>query len=264
LWSCRDDVSRPPLAQHSLIVNSPSAPDRRFTITRRVGYNEPMRLVRLTRLQRWAGALCGAVLTLAACGAPQPAPAPDGVILRDEFGDVESGWTRAISQEQSVDYADSAYQITIEQTQVDVWGQPGLDLNDARIDAEAAWIAGPQDNAFGIACRLTGERDDASYIFFMISGDGYYAVVRQHNKERVFLNPAGGFEPLAAIDQNPGAVNRLSAVCQGESLTFTVNGEPVGAFTESELTHGDVAVMASTFNEPGVQIRFDNVIVRQP
>jgi len=44
LWSCRDDVSRPPLAQHSLIVNSPSAPDRRFTITRRVGYNEPMRL----------------------------------------------------------------------------------------------------------------------------------------------------------------------------------------------------------------------------
>lgn len=203
-------------------------------------------------------------VALVACGAPQPTASPDGVILKDDFSSVDSGWTRQSSLEQTVDYKDSAYEIQVDQAQVDVWGQPGLDLNDVRIDAEAARADGPTDNAYGIACRLTGERDDANYIYFMISSDGYYAVVRQHNRQRRFLNPAGDFEPLPAIDQAPGAVNRLSATCQGQTLTFSVNGQSVGTFTETELTHGDVAVMASSFNEPGVRILFDNVIVRQP
>lgn len=203
-------------------------------------------------------------VALAACGAPQPTASADGVILKDDFSSVDSGWTRQTSLEQTVDYKDSAYEIKVDQARVDVWGQPGLDLNDVRIDAEAARTDGPSDNAFGVACRLTGERDDANYVYFMISSDGYYAVVRQHNRQRTFLNPAGDFEPLPAIDQSPGAVNRLSATCQGQTLTFSVNGQAVGTYTETDLTHGDVAVMASSFNEPGVRILFDNVIVRQP
>lgn len=203
-------------------------------------------------------------VALAACGAPQPTASADGVILKDDFSSVDSGWTRQTSLEQTVEYKDSAYEIKVDQARVDVWGQPGLDLNDVRIDAEAARTDGPSDNAFGVACRLTGERDDANYVYFMISSDGYYAVVRQHNRQRTFLNPAGDFEPLPAIDQSPGAVNRLSATCQGQTLTFSVNGQAVGTYTETDLTHGDVAVMASSFNEPGVRILFDNVIVRQP
>lgn len=203
-------------------------------------------------------------VTLSACGTPQPTASPDGVILQDDFSSVDSGWTRQTSLEQTADYLDSAYVIVVDQAQVDVWGQPGLDLNDVRVDAEAAHVDGPVDNAYGIACRLTGERDDASYVYFMISSDGYYAVVRQHDRERTFLNPAGDFEPLPAIDQTPKAVNRLSATCQGQTLSFSVNGQAVGTYTETELTHGDVAVMASSFNEPGVNILFDNVIVRQP
>ncbi len=201
---------------------------------------------------------------LTACAAPQPTSAPGSVILQDDFSSTESGWTRQSSQEQTVDYLDGRYLVDVEQAQVDVWGQPGLDLNDVMIDAEAVLDAGPTDNAFGVACRLTGERDDASYIYFMISSDGYYAVVRQHARQRTFLNPAGDFEPLAAIDQTPAAVNRLSATCKGTTLTFTVNGQSVGTFTDSELTHGDVAVMASTFNVAGVRLLFDNVSVRQP
>ncbi len=199
-----------------------------------------------------------------ACAAPQPTLAPDGVILKDDFSSVESGWTRQTSQEQTVDYLDGRFLIAVEQAQVDVWGQPGLDLNDVQIEVEAVLDAGPTDNAFGVACRLTGERDDASYIYFMISSDGYYAVVRQHARERVFLNPAGDFEPLPAIDQGAEAVNQLTATCKGSTLTFSVNGQAVGTYTDTELTHGDVAVMASTFNETGVRILFDNVIVRQP
>lgn len=205
-----------------------------------------------------------AMVGLTACAAPQPTSAPGSVILQDDFSSPESGWTRQSSQEQTVDYLDGRYLVDVEQVQVDVWGQPGLDLNDVTIDAEAVLDAGPTDNAFGVACRLTGERDDAGYIYFMISSDGYYAVVRQHSRQRTFLNPAGDFEPLAAIDQSPAAVNRLSATCKGTTLTFAVNGQAVGTFTDSELTHGDVAVMASTFNAAGVRLLFDNVIVRQP
>ncbi|MBL8092762.1 MAG: hypothetical protein JNL73_01245 [Anaerolineales bacterium] len=223
-----------------------------------------MRFVSAQKARSTAGVFAVGAALLAGCGTPPPTVAPDGVILRDDFTSVDSGWTRQTSQEQTVDYLDGRYLIAVDQAQVDVWGQPGLDLDDARIEAEAVLGGGPLDNAFGVACRLTGERDDASYIYFMISSDGYYAVVRQHAKERTFLNPAGDFEPLAAIDQTPEAVNRLSATCQGQTLQFSVNDQAVGTYTDDTLTHGDVAVMASTFNDPGVRILFDNVIVRQP
>jgi hypothetical protein len=38
----------------------------------------------------------------------------------------------------------------------------------------------------------------------------------------------------------------------------------VGDFTDNELTHGDIGLLAGTYDEGGVQIHFDNLVARQP
>lgn len=221
-------------------------------------------------LRRWAASrflvLLGAAgLLLTGCAAPaRPTARPDGVILQDDFSDPQSGWDRHTGSDLTTDYADGRYLIAIERPNLDAWGLAGLDLNDMQVEAEAVRAAGPADNAFGLICRFTRAGDQSNFYFFQISSDGYFAVGKVVKDRRTFLSPAGDYAPLAAIQTDPAAVNRLAATCRGDALTFVVNGQTAGTFTDAELTHGDVGLMAGTFNAGGVQIAFDNVTVRQP
>lgn len=202
-------------------------------------------------------------LGLAACSA-NPAPDADGVIVRDDFSDVQSGWDRQTSADLTADYADGRYLIAIEPPQRDVWGLPGLDLNEVRIEADAVRGDGPIDNAFGVVCRLTGSGNGVSFYYFLISSDGYFGIQRFQQGEIAWLNPAGNYEPSDAIRQGPDAVNRLSATCLGERLSFSVNGQLLTEASDNALTHGDAGLIASSLTEGGVRILFDNVIIAQP
>jgi hypothetical protein len=202
-------------------------------------------------------------LGLAACSA-NPAPDADGVIVRDDFTDVQSGWDRQTSAELTADYVDGRYLIAIEPPQRDVWGLPGLDLNDVRIEVDAVRGDGPIDNAFGVVCRLTGSGNDVRFYYFLISSDGYFGVQRFDQGEIMWLNPAGNYEASPAIQQGADAVNRLSATCQGDHLSFVVNDQPLADVRDGALTHGDSGLIASSLTEGGVRILFDNVIIAQP
>ncbi|MCS6909572.1 MAG: hypothetical protein NZM11_03240 [Anaerolineales bacterium] len=201
---------------------------------------------------------------LAACTA-RPTPRADGVILEDDFSNPQSGWDTYTGVDITTAYDNGRYLIAVETPNRDAFGLAGLDLNDMQISVEAQASGGPQDNAFGVLCRHTRSGDRNNFYFFFISSDGYYAVGKVVNQtERTFLNPAKNFEALAAIKTGDGALNRLEATCQGKRLSFTVNGVAAGSFEDETLTHGDVGLIAGTFNEGGVRIHFDNVVVRQP
>jgi hypothetical protein len=201
---------------------------------------------------------------LAACGTSNPTPRADGVIVQDDFSDPNSGWDRATSVEFTTDYDDGQYLIAVEQPLRDAWGLAGLDLNDMQIEAETRYVAGPADNAFGVLCRYTRADDKNNFYFFIISSDGAYAMGKVVRDTYTYLNPNKNYEALSTIKTDTAAVNALSATCQGNRFTFAVNGQPAGAFEDGELTHGDAGLLASTLNEGGVKIHFDNVIIRQP
>lgn len=211
------------------------------------------------------GLAAGALSLAAACGGPTPTPLPSGgVILQDDFSDVNSGWDRHTGSDITTDYIDGRYQIRVAPVNVDAWGLAGLDLNDMQVTAESAYVAGPLDNAFGVVCRYTRVNDQNNFYFFLVSSDGYYAMGKVVQDERTYLNPAGDFEPLSALTDDPAAALTLQATCQDGTFQFAVNGTPVGTFQDDQLTHGDVGVIAGTFNEGGIQIAFDNVRVTQP
>lgn len=204
--------------------------------------------------------LCFAV----ACAANNPTPRADGVIVEEDFSDPASGWDRHTGADITTDYGAGQYRVLVGAPNLDAWGLAGLDLNDLQIEADTQYAAGPLDNSYGVLCRYTRSDDRSNFYFFFISSDGYYAMGKVVRNERTYLNSSGNFEPLAAIRTEPGAINRLSAACAKDQFTFTVNGQAAGAFSDSEFTHGDAGLIASTLNQGGVEIRFDNVVIRQP
>jgi hypothetical protein len=60
------------------------------------------------------------------------------------------------------------------------------------------------------------------------------------------------------------ATNHIRADCVGDTLTLYVNGEKLAEAKDSDFTSGDVGLMAGTFDQVGVDIRFDNFVVSRP
>ena len=217
------------------------------------------------RLIVLAGAL--ALAALAACGpAGGATPGAPGVIFQDDFSDPNSGWDAHTAADVTTNYDEGRYLIAVEEPLVDVWATPGLELTDAVIDAGAQYAAGPKNNEFGLMCRYTRAGDGTnSFYFFLISSDGYYALGKVIKNARTVLNPPdGSFQPSDAIEMGAAATNQLTATCQGTHFTLSVNGAVVGEFDDDELPRGDVGLIAGTFDEGGVRIHFDDVVVAQP
>jgi hypothetical protein len=219
---------------------------------------------------RGAAAIAGLmamVLCLAGCGrAGQPVSSEPGVIFRDDFSQTTSGWDMHAGADLTTDYDDGRYLIAVEEAGVDVWARPGLMLTDVVFDVETQYAAGPINNEYGVLCRYERGGDGRnSFYFFFISSDGYYALGKVVDDVRTILSPAeGSFQPSDAILLEPEAVNTLTATCVDDQMALAVNGTRVGEFTDDELERGDIGLIAGTFDEGGVRIHFDNVLVRPP
>jgi hypothetical protein len=221
--------------------------------------------------ERGRFALCAlslAFFALAACAPPlTPAPtSPPGILFQDDFSSPDSGWDRYSGADAVTDYDNGRYLIGVNDTGVDVWGRPGLELDDLALEVETRYAGGPLNNEYGVACRFRQAGDGrASFYFFMISSDGYFALGKVVQNARTILSPeAGSFQPSDAIRQAPEAVNVLAAACIGDRFSLAVNGTLVGEFTDAELARGDAALIAGTYDEGGVRIHFDNFVARPP
>jgi hypothetical protein len=205
------------------------------------------------------------VIALAACGG-NPTPAGDrALFLQDDFANPTSGWEVSTNADAEIGYADGQYRLLVQSANVSVWGVPGLDLTDLTLEADAHHAAGPLNNEFGALCRLTNDGSENSFYYGLISSDGYFALGKIAKNVNTILFPAtGSFQPSSAILTGPTALNHLQLTCMGERIAFSVNGTALGEFTDTALNHGDVGLLAGTYNTGGVEIRFDNVIVKKP
>ncbi len=206
-------------------------------------------------------------LVLAGCAPAQPANPPPaaGVLFQDDFSNPASGWDQHTSADVTTNYDNGQYLIAVQQPAVDVWAQPGLDLTDVAVAVQAQYSAGPANNEYGVMCRYQrGGDGKSSFYFFVISTDGYYALGKVSQDVRKIISPAQGSPQKTATIKPQAEANELSATCQGNHLALSVNGAAVGDFTDGEITHGDIGLMAGTFDEGGVKIHFDDLVARRP
>ena len=202
-------------------------------------------------------------VTVFACGLPSfitPASAvPSGTMLfKDDFSSPASGWDHTKYAEGVMDYDGGGYRILVNALQANFWSTPHRDFSDVRIEVDAGKLAGPDENRIGLICRSDGK----AYYFFIMSSDGYYGLGIFTNGQAALL---GQTEMQSSDKINTGtAVNHLRADCNGDDLVFYINGSQLADVHDQTLQHGDVGLLAGSFNQPGVDVVFDNFVVIKP
>jgi hypothetical protein len=187
------------------------------------------------------------------------APTEAGVLFQDDFSDEDSGWDQYRDSLAITDYEDGGYRIYVNESNYDVWANPGRSFTDVSVEVQATRVGGPEENDFGVICRY---QDVDNFYFFIVGSDGYYGIGMV----------ADGVQQLVGMDAmlisqgiNKGSeTNTIRADCVGDRLTLYANGTILADVRDSTLRSGDVGLIAGTFDDPGADILFDNFVVRQP
>ena len=202
------------------------------------------------------------LLILVGCSGPRAVleRLPAGEILfKDDFSDPDSGWDRVSEPTGETNYDGGAYRIWVNEPYTDLLANPGLEFTDVRIEVEAT-AGGTNDNVFGVICRSNPIGDQ--YYFFTISSDGYYGIGKVDGPDQQLLG-AEKLMPSEVIRQNK-LTNLLRADCVGSNLTLYVNGQLLAEVQDSAYTDGDIGLTAGSFDEPDVDVHFDNLVVTKP
>ncbi len=183
----------------------------------------------------------------------------NNVVFQDDFSDPSSGWSTLNEENKWIGYADGKFRFLVNDAKFDYWSTPGLKFTDVRIDVDATKNAGPDDNDFGVICRY---QDENNFYGMLISSDGYYGISKMKDGVHNVLG-SDGMEVSDAIKTGANS-NHLMAECIGSTLRLTVNGQKVFEVEDTDFQSGDVGLVAGTFDQPGVDVSFDNFIVTKP
>jgi len=197
-------------------------------------------------------------LMLSACSLKQ-SPA-SGVLFEDDFSKTSSGWDSTSGADGLTDYVDGTYHIRIDTDNFDLWANPGKNFTDTRTEVDAALVAGPEDNDFGLLCRY---KDVDNYYFGIVASDGFFGFGKMIEGEQTLLGEDGSLYTTELMNSG-NSVNHLRLDCVGSTLTLYINGTQAGSVEDTDLTSGDVGLIAGTFDTTGVEIEFDNFKVLQP
>lgn len=181
------------------------------------------------------------------------------VIYQDDFSNTSSGWTTWKQENSEVAYEAGGLSMRIKEPSYDYWARPGKRFLESRIEVDATKIGGPDNNDFGLICRY---RNGDNFYGFFASSDGYFGIVRVKDGEYLVLG-ADKMQYSEALKKG-SATNHLRGDCVGNTLTFYINGTRLVQARDDTFESGEVGVLAGTYDQPGVEILFDNFIVFKP
>lgn len=176
----------------------------------------------------------------------------------DDFSDESAGWQAQSDASAEVGHADGEMRVLVKWPNSFAWASAGRDYADFQLAVDAAQVAGPHDNEYGVQVRM---KDNRHFYRFSISGDGYYRVVKLDGDEQIVLGSDWAYSE--AIHKGV-AVNRLDVACRGATMTFRVNDVLLAQVGDSSYREGDIGLYAGSFFEPDVEIRFDNLALTSP
>lgn len=207
--------------------------------------------------------LVGFSMFLAGCNLPgmvsQTASANvPKLLFEDNFSNPASGW-EVSSQGGLKDYYNGTYHINIADANIFSWSVAQQSYGDIEISVDAAFTGPAAMAEIGVICRMQNSQD---FYFMTIRSDGAYAVFKMYQGNEFFIGMEGyQFNPAIRTGLN---TNHLEVVCRGENLSLVVNNEHLITVQDSSYQVGDVGVIAGAFDEPGVNVYFDNFRVSQP
>ena len=214
--------------------------------------------------------LLAAAVLLAACseeGAPAvELPAGSDVVHVDSFAPGESGeWLLE---------GDEAAQASIirDQLLIEVYAPYTVQyatltdppVADFVLEVDATPLAGNLDSSYGVLFRLTELPDGAvGFYRFEITGNGEF-VVERRNSDGSWTRLTDDWQFSPAINQGLRATNRLGVRAVGDTFAVYSNNTLLTEVNDPNYELGRVALDAGTFGDPGLQVTFDNLVIRRP
>jgi RNA polymerase subunit RPABC4/transcription elongation factor Spt4 len=186
-------------------------------------------------------------------------PSDPNVLFSDDFSNSSSGWDKSTKDNGTTDYNNNKYYIQVNNADYDLWANPGKSYPDTKIEVDATKLDGPENNRFGIQCRYA---DADNYYFAFIASDGYYGIGKVVDSTQMLFYE-NGMRATDKVKAGSGT-NHIRFDCVGTKLSLYINGDFVDAKDDSDLTSGDVGLIAGTFDEIGTKIAFDNFVVYKP
>jgi hypothetical protein len=186
---------------------------------------------------------------------------PAGAVLfQDDFSNVSSGWEN-FNDEQigTMDYFDGFYRIRVQGDHNLLWAGPGLSFSDIRLETNMIKVIGTSDDIFGLVCRAS---DHENFYFFVISSDGYYGIGKMVAGIQSLID-AEGMHPSEVISQGK-SINHLRADCIADRLEFFINGQLVAGVNDTDLTSGEVGLLAGNLGSSENAVLFDNFSAIKP
>lgn len=132
-------------------------------------------------------------------------------------------------------------------------------FSDFVLEVDAVQLAGPRQSSYGVLFRL---QDRLHFYRFDITSNGLY-VVEKHDGEAGWQRLSEGWVATGAILQEVNAVNTLKVAADGPVLSFFVNDQLLTQIRDESYAEGKIALDAGTFNQGGLRVSFDNVLVRR-
>jgi hypothetical protein len=130
----------------------------------------------------------------------------------------------------------------------------GDNYGDIILEVEATPISGPNDNVYGVIVRKV---DLNNYYSFLISGDGYYQILKYQNGSW----STGEWKKSSAI-RTGKRTNLIRVACQGDNFSFYANDVLLQEYTDSSFSSGGIGLIAGTNEALGaVTIDFNNLRV---
>ncbi len=199
-----------------------------------------------------------------ACGLENIVPGGDndslgnGVIFFDDFSNPESGWERSI-QGGIKDYFDGVYHIRVDSPNYYSWSVANQSIGDSRISVKLAYLGEADLAEMGVICRYV---DDGNFYYFSIRSDGFYSIFKRQDNNEYFL-VMDEYQSSLVIKQGITS-NLVEVECVGNRLSLFVNEQHLISVNDSSFPFGDVGLIVGAFEQPNVNVYFDNFKVVSP
>ena len=207
-------------------------------------------------------ALLGGLLLTAACTLLPGSGVRGGVLLQENFRRGETGfwYTEADGIGQTL-IADEVLLIEIYQPQTVQYSALQEPLfADFKMDVEVTQLAGSLNSTYGVLWRM---QNDSAFYRFSITGNGLF-VVEKKLAEGDWERLMDDWQETPAIIQGLNQTNILGVEAAGSNMKFFINDELVAELSDASYAAGRIALSAGTFNQGGLRVAFDNVILRRP
>ncbi len=182
------------------------------------------------------------------------------LLAEDDFSVSPNGWGTMGRTGGEIGFEYEGLTITVNTPNFMFWTVNGSKFTDARIEVDAVLLEGPSNDNFGVICRF---QDNQNFYAFVISHDGYYGIFKMIDGRIETGTEEAVLEYSEAIRKG-GVVNHISATCEGDVLSLSVNDTLLTQVKDSSFKEGQTGLVASAYQDPGVKVLFDNLKIFQP